>query len=182
MSVRKWIKLAAVTLVLAVALHVLLVWSIPIAITSIFMSRVSKQAGANHVVASPLPTDKSRQVVKPSPDLLYALCIFDVSAGLVRVSIEPPATYWSLSLFDRNTDNFFTLNTSKMTGGKAELVLGTAASAADAKIKFPAASFVQTPHTSGVMLARILVLDQSSIAAALEAQHSVRCEPATDRS
>ena len=177
-----FLKLVAITLGLAVALHIALVQFIPTVITSVFMARVKQQVGANRVVAGPLPTDKSRGVVKPSPDLLYAVCIYDVGAGPVHMTIAPPETYWSLSLFARNTDNFFKLSAADVKAGAAEIVLGRAQDADAAKIKYPAATFVVAPGASGVMLARVLVLDQSNMAAALAAQKSVRCEASANRS
>ena len=179
MKRNRWMKIVLATLLLTSVLHVVIALVIPHAITAIFMSRVAQQAGTNRVITPPPPTDKSRQVVKPSPDLLYATCIYDVSAGPVRVSIAPPASYWSVSLFGRNTDNFFTINAADIKVGRAELILGSAKDATAAKQRFPAATFVQTPQTTGVLLARILVLDQTNMNAALDAQKSVRCDAIT---
>ena len=179
---RQFLKLFAITIGLAVVLHVALVQFIPTVITSVFMTRVTQQVGLNHIVAGPLPTDKSRSVVKPSPDLLYAVCIYDVSAGPVHITIAPPETYWSLSLFARNTDNYFKLSEADVNAGAAEIVVGRAQDAGTAKATFPAAKFVVSPSASGVMLARLLVLDQNNMAAALAAQKSVRCEAAANRS
>lgn len=172
---KRWIGLGAAALMLAGALHVLMIWLIPHAITMAFIRGVSKQVGYNSVLTPPLPTDKSRSVVAPSPDLLYAVCAFDVSAGPVRVSARPPQSYWSLSLFDRNSDNFFRTNGSEQKGDTVELILSLVPVDADVRTKFPSAVFVQTPHATGVMLARILVLDQSNMQAASDAQSSVRC-------
>jgi len=178
MTAKRWIKLGAVTLALAAALHFLILWLIPLAITGVFIRRLVKEAGYNHVVTRPLPTDKSREVVKPSPDLLYAACSFDIGAGPVRISAaKPPQGYWSLALYDRNSDNFFKINNSEATGERVELILGLAPKAADFAAAFPSAIYVQTPHAIGVMLARILVLDRAEMAAALAAQASVRCDP-----
>ena len=179
MRPNRWMKIVLATLLLASVLHVVIASLIPHAITAVFIARVAQQAGTNRVITPPLPTDKSRQVVKPSPDLLYATCIYDVSGGPVRVSIAPPATYWSLSLFGRNTDNFFKINAADITNGKAELILGGAKDATDAKRRFPAVTFVQTPQATGVLLARILVLDPSNMSAALDSQKSVRCDAIT---
>ena len=173
---RALIRLSIVTLLLAGILHVAIVKLIPIAITSTFMSRVVGQFGVNRILANPLPTDKARAVVKPSPDLLYATCIYDVSAGPVRVSITPPSTYWSLSLFERNSDNFFKLSAADVKGGSAELIVGQSADADRAKAAFPSSVFVAAPGSRGVMLARLLVLDPSHMVAERAAQQSVRCE------
>lgn len=175
MSAKRGIGLGAVTLLLAGALHVLIVWLIPTAITYRFMRGLGKQVGYNHAVAPPLPTDKSRSVVAPSPDLLYAACVFDVSAGPVRVSMRPPKTYWSLALFDRNSDNFFRTNDGEQTGDSVDLILSQAPADADLHARFPSAIYAQTPHATGVMLARILVLDQANMQAERDAQASIRC-------
>lgn len=172
----KWLKLSLMTLALAAVLHVAFVWLVPHAVMTIFMSRLVNQAGINRIAAPPLPTDKSRAVVTPSPDLLYGSCVFDITQGPVRISMRPPSSYWSLALFDTNTDNFFNLNATGVTGGIAEIILGSARDLATMKGDFPAARFVDPPHAKGVMLARILVLDKSNMAEAAAAQQSVRCD------
>lgn len=182
MTSGRFLKLGVLTLALAAVLHVFAVWLIPVAIMHIFMARVGQQAAVNTIIAQPLPTDKSRSVVKPSPDLLYGLCVYDVTAGPVRISISPPSTYWSLSLFDTNTDNIYTLNAADLKSATAELILGMGRDSPATKSKFPEATFVSTPHAKGVMLARILVLDKSNMAAALAAQKSVECAQTANRS
>jgi len=177
MTAKRWIRLGAVTLALAATLHFLILWLIPLAITGVFIRRLVKDVGYNHVVTRPLPTDKSREVVKPSPDLLYAACVFDVGAGPVRISAKPAPGYWSLALYDRNSDNFFKINNSEATGERVELILGSAPTAGAFAAAFPSAIYVRTPHAVGVMLARILVLDRSDMGAALAAQASLRCDP-----
>jgi uncharacterized membrane protein len=173
---RRWLTLSLATLALAAVLHVAFVWFLPHAIMQIFMSRLAGLASVNRVVAPPLPTDTSRTVVTPSPDLLYGTCVFDITHGPVRVTLRPPSTYWSLALFDTNTDNVFKLNATDIESETAEIVLGSASDIAAVKADFPSAKLVQPPHASGVMLARILVLDKSNMAEALAAQKSVSCD------
>jgi uncharacterized membrane protein len=175
MTARRWIRLGVVTLALAAGLHVLIVWLIPHAITLAFVRSVSKQVGYNAVLTPPLPTDQSRSVVAPSPDLLYAVCVFDLSAGPVRISARRPPGYWSLSLYDRNSDNFFGINDNEIKGDTVELILTAGPADAGIKARFPAATYVQTPRSTGVMLSRILVLDPANMQAERDAQSSVRC-------
>jgi len=56
------------------------------------------------------PGPKSRGVVRPSPDLAYAICVYDLAQGPLRVRIAPWDDYWSLSLYAANTDNYWTAN------------------------------------------------------------------------
>lgn len=176
---KRWLTLGAVTLLLAAGLHVLIVWLIPHAITFAFIRGISKQVGYNTVLAPPLPTHESRSVVAPSPDLLYAVCVFDVSAGPVRISARRPQGYWSLSLYDRNSDNFFGINDSQIKGDAVELILTRGPADADTRAKSPSATFVETPRSTGVMLSRVLVLDSANMQSEREAQSSVRCGSAS---
>lgn len=176
MRAHRWGRLAAITLVLAGGLHFGIVWLIPRAITGVFMSRVVAQVGTNHVVTPGLPTDTSRGVVMPSPDLLYAACVFDVGAAPVRITAQPPDGYWSAALYDGNSDNFFTINDSELAGRPLDLILTRVADAA-LRARFPAEHIAETPHATGVLLVRALVLDPSNMQAALRAQASVGCMP-----
>jgi uncharacterized membrane protein len=181
MTAKRWIGLGVITMLLAAGLHGLIVWLIPHAITFAFVRGVTKQVGYNSVFAPPLPTHQSRSVVAPSPDLLYSVCVFDVSAGPVRISVRRPQGYWSLSLFDRNSDNFYAINDSETKGDTVELILGLAPADPDIKAKFPSAAYVQTPRSTGVMLSRILVLDPANMQAERDAQSSVRCGAVADQ-
>ncbi|TDK26323.1 DUF1254 domain-containing protein [Luteimonas aestuarii] len=64
----------------------------------------------------------SRAIVRPSPDLAYSVCVFDLSRGDVRVRVHPSAGYWSLSLYTANSDNVRTWNDTGAPGG-VEVVL-----------------------------------------------------------
>jgi len=180
MRTARWIKSGCIVLALAVALHVLVVWLIPRAITAVFLRRIAAQAGYNQVVLPPLPTEKSRDVVKPSPDLLYALCIFDISAGPVRISALPSPGYWSIALYARNSDNFFHLNDLEVKGDRVELILSAAGQNAELKARYPDAIVVHPASTVGLMLTRSLVLDPDNIKTVIEARSSTHCAPLKD--
>ena len=53
-------------------------------------------------------TSASRAIVKPSPDLAYASCVYDLSDGPIVVEVPPTegGGYVSVSVFAANTDNF----------------------------------------------------------------------------
>lgn len=61
----------------------------------------------NEWSAAPRMTPQTQTVVRPSPDLSYAICRFDVSDGPVLLSAPTAETYGSLSIFDSRTDNVF---------------------------------------------------------------------------
>ncbi len=56
---------------------------------------------------SPRVTPQTQTIVRPSPDLAYAICLIDVSAGPVVLSVPTWPEYGSLSIFDADTDNVY---------------------------------------------------------------------------
>src|SRR5260370_36720622 len=112
MIARRW-KWIAATLLVAVAVLGARVLLLPRLIMIRTMAGITKLASINTILHAPRPTSRSRGVVRPSPDLLYSICVYDLSSadGAVRVyAYDMPETYWSVSVFDANTDNFYVLN------------------------------------------------------------------------
>lgn len=58
-------------------------------------------------VATARQTPETQRVVRPSPDLSYAICRFDVRDGPVLISAPGWDGYGSLSVFDDQTNNVF---------------------------------------------------------------------------
>lgn len=56
---------------------------------------------------SPRVTPQTQTIVRPSPDLAYAICLIDLSEGPVRLSVPTWPEYGSLSIFDASTDNIY---------------------------------------------------------------------------
>lgn len=52
-------------------------------------------------------TPQTQTIVRPSPDLAYAICLIDVSAGPVTLAVPTWPEYGSLSIFDASTDNVY---------------------------------------------------------------------------
>lgn len=73
----------------------------------------------NRWVQSPRQTPQTQRIVRPSPDLAYAICRFDTTAGPVFVNAPTWDGYGSLSIFNDQTDNVFVADlgpTSRFTG------------------------------------------------------------------
>ncbi len=56
---------------------------------------------------SPRVTPQTQTIVRPSPDLAYAICLIDVSDGPVTITVPTWPEYGSLSVFDSSTDNVY---------------------------------------------------------------------------
>ena len=52
-------------------------------------------------------TPETQSVVRPSPDLAYAICLIDLSDGPVELSVPAWPEYGSLSIFEADTDNVY---------------------------------------------------------------------------
>lgn len=61
----------------------------------------------NVFVATPRQTPQTQRIVRPSPDLAYAICRFDTTSGPVFINAPTWDGYGSLSIFNSKTDNVF---------------------------------------------------------------------------
>lgn len=167
---RSRVKWIVATLILAGVFHLLSVMSVPYAIM-IGLSLKSRQP-PNSIFHSEPVTAASRSIVRPSPDLLYSACGFDVSEKPLRITAPVPNTYYSISAFDMNTDNFFVINDRQVTSDKMEIV-----------IKGPNASYtgngkeivVTAPSRGGVVLFRMLIEDRNKLDDLINIQKQATC-------
>lgn len=146
----------------------------PTTMMSTAWSRVSK-SGANAFTHSPMATQKSRAIVRPSPDLAYSSCPFDLSAGPIAISVPPvPARYWSLSVFQANTDVAFVRNNVDSGGKAIDIVIAQEGQAVP-----PGSSAVRVKGAKGIGLIRVLVDDRGAFAPIDRARQGARCQPIT---
>jgi uncharacterized membrane protein len=143
----------------AVVVHVLTIRLLPWAIMRYTMGILAHERGTNAAVHPPRVDEASRAVVRPSPDLLYSACAFDLADGPVRVTADVARdTYWSVSMFAANTDNFFVVSDRQTTAGRVDLVLARPGTA----VTLPAGAVrVDAPTMRGVVLERTLVIDEA---------------------
>jgi uncharacterized membrane protein len=176
MIARGWRWIAATLLVAALVHGASLLW-LPRFIMWRTMVGIAKQAGgSNRMLHPPRVTASSRGVVRPSPDLLYSVCIYDLDAagGAVRVSTHGmPASYWSVSVFDANTNNFYALNDRQSGTGATDFLLMAQGASAPAG-QMPV---VTAPTSRGVVLFRTLVAEEAYLGTIDAARHQAACEP-----
>ncbi len=158
-STLKWVM---ATLALAVVIHILTVAALPRVVMYMASKRILNKSGAgiNRLLHAPRVTVNSRTVVKPSPDLLYSLCVFDVSARPLRIIAPVPDTYWSISFYQTNTDNFYVLNDRQAKTNPVKIVLvGPDMPVPD----ITDAEVVVAPTSRGVFLLRSLIMDEGKL-------------------
>lgn len=164
-----------------VLVHLLAVWAAPRVIMQVLMhGPMAQKMNMHNQAAFPeAVTAKSRSVVMPSPDMLYSVCAYDLSAGPVRVQAAPALTnYWSIALYAANSDNFFVRNDRQTQGRPVDLWLVAATPDGAQKHAPPGAEVVLSPSVTGFLLMRVLTADYQAEQAVLEsARRTLQCSP-----
>jgi len=149
-------------LAIAVLTHVVVLYATPRVLMSVVTNRVA-HGRFNVWRPSARVTETSRTIVRPSPDLAYSVCPYDLSSGPVRISVRPWHTYWSLSLYQDNSDNFFVVDDRESRSGADVTLVRRGAQPPEHAI-----NVVESPSTRGLALIRRLAPTQSEYDAANE--------------
>lgn len=170
---RRWIGPLAFALLLALGAYQATLLATPYVLMRAAVNRVAGEAAPNRFNHAP-PVDARRQfVVRPSPDLLYSTCPFDLSAGPLLVTAEPvPGHYSSISVFDHRTDVVFVRNDEQMAGRPMRIVLALAGQAVPA-----GATVVRLSGATGIVLQRVLLADPADAARVDPIRRRARCAP-----
>ena len=167
---RAWLLPAGFGLALAALSYHLALAATPTVLMRAAVAKLDR-AGTNRFTHGPLATDRSRIIVRPSPDLAYSSCPFDLSEGPVLVEAAPaPAPYWSLSVFDLRTDTAFVRNNRDSNGKPVRIVLAREGQAVPAGVET-----VRLGGDRGVALVRILVESRDRFQAIDRARRASRC-------
>jgi uncharacterized membrane protein len=145
----------------------------PYVLMEVATQRITTQSPWNSFTHAP-PVDARLQfVVRPSPDLLYSSCPFDLSAGPVEVTAVPvPDRYSSISVFDSRTDVVFVKNDGQMAGQPMRIVLALAGQQVPAGVEV-----VRLGTPKGIVLQRVLLADPSEAATVDPVRSQARCAP-----
>lgn len=157
---RRWLLPLLVSLGIGALTYQVALLATPFALMRVATAKVGQGRPVNRFAFGPMTTAENQTIVRPSPDLSYSLCVFDVSNGPVLVRTEPiPGHYWSVSIFDARTD-VAAVRSDRDTGGKpAMLALVKAGQVAPAGY-----DAVPLAYDKGVVLIRILLADKGEFA------------------
>ncbi len=171
----RWFISLLVLAASALAAHFVMLSSIPGFIMKKANAVFESQGLPMHQWAiSPRQTPQTQRIVRPSPDLAYALCRFDVSEGPVLISAPGWDGYGSLSIFDDQTNNVFVASLD----GQATTVLLGQSIPADLTQTYEEAQPVDFSGT-GIALIRRLAADEATYQAAAGLVSRAVCEPIT---
>jgi uncharacterized membrane protein len=146
----------------------------PFALMNVAMDRLG-QGGVNTMSYGNLATPERQPVVRPSPDLAYSSCPFDLSAGPVAIDVTPVAgRYSSLSIFDAATDVIFVRNDVEAAGKPYRIIVAREGQAVPA-----GAEVVRAGHDRGIALIRLLLKDPGEIGGLDAVRRQSSCAPVT---
>jgi uncharacterized membrane protein len=133
--------------------------AIPRVIMSVATDGMAKRGAFNAMSHGKLATPENQPIVRPSPDLAYSSCAFDVSKGPVQVDVVPVAgRYSSLSIFDARTDVVFVRNDMQAGGKPYRVVIARPGQAVPA-----GAEVVRVDQNKGIALIRLLLANPAEI-------------------
>ena len=168
---KRIVHLGALALVVALLSHFVTVWAAPYVLMSGAMKRISRGGDlVNKWSHPPRTSAKSRTVVRPSPDLAYSACVYDLSEGPVRVTASAWDDYMSVSVFAHNSDNIFVINDRQAPAGVDLIILRRGAPRpAGAQL------VVESPSRRGIVLQRRVAPTQERFNAAAAARSKDHC-------
>jgi uncharacterized membrane protein len=173
---RTWPLWIGAAIVLTLIVHILTVLLVPPSVMTLAMMRMADADADNRVLHTPPPDASARTVVRPSPDLAYSICLFDMSKGPMLVKAAVPETYWSVSAFAHNTDNFFVVNDQQVAGETLELLIRREE---DEVTGFDGIPVSFAPTDKGVVLMRMLVTDRENYLELDPVRRNATCETLT---
>lgn len=172
---RTWIGPILFGLVVAAATAWAAVAAIPFGLMNVAVDRLG-QGGINRMSHGNLATPARQPVVRPSPDLAYSSCPYDLSSGPLAIDVTPvEGRYSSLSIFDAATDVIFVRNDIEAGGKPYRIILAREGQAVPA-----GAEVVRTGHDRGIALIRLLLQDPSEIGGLDTVRRQSSCAPVTN--
>ena len=123
--------------------------------------RISAGEGLNNMRHGNLSSPKNQPIVRPSPDLAYSSCPFDLSDGPLEITYTPvEGRYSSLSIFDARTDVVFVRNDRQAGGKPVRLVVAREGQKVPAGVET-----VRVGYKRGIALVRLLLNSPAEIGA-----------------
>lgn len=155
---RRWLGPILLGLLVAAATAWAAIAYIPYGLMNVAMERLG-QGGVNTMSHGNLATPERQPVVRPSPDLAYSSCPYDLSKGPLAIDVTPvPGRYSSLSIFDAATDVIFVRNDVEAGGKPFRIIV-----ARDGQMVPAGAETVRADHDRGIALIRLLLKDPTEI-------------------
>lgn len=170
---KKWMVCVLWTVALAAVFHLAAIAVFPSAMMYFILRPLITVGKVNSMNHGGPPRAGSDRVPMTNPDFLMSRCAYDVSARPLRVTASVPGTYWSISFYASNTDNFYVINDEEAPSKKVTLVLARRDSPYAGKA---GEIVVRSPSDTGLVLVRMLITDRGALDRLRRVQLEARAE------
>ena len=158
---------------------------VPGLIMSRAMDRIEAMGGATGTVRhAPPVTAETQTIVRASPDILYSVCLYDLSDGPLRIDAPWPAdgNYASVSFYDANTNNFAAVSDRGAGTGSTSIVLAQWSDRLTIPdVRRGADLQFNAPTPKGLVLYRRVIDANTDLAAAEAERQSFTCMQLSDQ-
>lgn len=151
MSILKWLL---GILACAWAGQYLLALLIPNLVMEVLYQRGGQLSGHNQMVVAPARDESARDVVRPSPDLFYASCIYNLKDGPVVIEAPVPEHYWSMQFYQMNTDNYAGITNQREERGRVGSIVNVTLIGPGMDAGNFQGEVIQSPTERGIVLLR----------------------------
>ncbi|MEM6557262.1 MAG: DUF1254 domain-containing protein [Pseudomonadota bacterium] len=154
----------------------LIIQQAPIKVMSTIEARIAAGAGGwNACFHNQVYGPRANAARRANPDSIISSMAYDLSDGPVRISGETWPRYWSLSVYQQNSDNFFVINDQALTDQSFDFVLALAGQSTENLDGTP----IVSPTAKGILLIRRFAADASDMPGIIANQEALFCGPAS---
>jgi uncharacterized membrane protein len=145
-------------------------------------ARLAPLGPVNTMIQLPPPRPGRQVMPMMAPDVLYALCRFDLADGPVRLKARVADDLWMIAFYTPDGDNFYTVAGADLKQAALNLVIATSdQTVAEASVDAPETSedvvVVNSPVSEGIALIRAPLAGPSRTERAARALELSYCGP-----
>lgn len=162
----------------AAVLHIVIVFLVPYFAVGDAWSKLSEMETSDRF--RPLPSTPGGKEGE-NPFMRTRVCRFVIASAPLRLSADGRVPFWSLGVFDRHSNELFSINDRTAEGGRLDIALALPAQMVRLRQDLPEvlgrSVLVEIPAAEGYVLLRTVVPDDSWDSTAEAFLDAARCRP-----
>jgi len=168
-------KAVIIVILSAIVSHIAFIYTYPYIIALSRYLETRNEVKVNEAYHQ-APIDASfRKIVRPSPDILYSACVYDISElDLLIEAKVPNFTYWSAAFYSMGTDNYYTIN-NRAVHENITIILTTSKEKCSSLKNARGVICVVSPSARGIVIFRIFIPNSSLLPELIEYQKTIKC-------
>ncbi|MBX9588134.1 MAG: DUF1254 domain-containing protein [Hyphomonadaceae bacterium] len=138
-------------------LHILATFAAPLVSRGNAYQQLRAVLPLNQMVVLPAPSSSKQILPYLQPDVLYAMCRYELTGGPVSVTAAVSGPGWVLSLHTPGGDNFYVLPGQQLRRREVSFLLVPSGDPAHARRAGPTDTQVASPSTEGLIVVRAAI-------------------------